>query len=105
MFLLLTMSEKRGEMKQGEGRLLSCVWITANCLDEETLMSLMSHYLFSFHYMFLLSSPWALCLFYLSVLFLSSIFAVPYVCLNYLAFPFLFLVWDQWHLMLSTLPD
>lgn len=95
LFLLVTMSGKIGEMKRGKGGLLSCVWITANCLDEERLMSLVS--LSFFHLTISFSFPLHGHSF--------SIYAVPYVCLNRLASPFLSLVWDQWHLMLSTLPD
>lgn len=129
LFLLVTMSGKIGEMKRGKGGLLSCVWITANCLDEERLMPRVIIFFFhltisfsfplhghsfsifmllslsTFLFDFYLSSFLSLVLPYLSVLFLSSFFAVPYVCLNRLASPFLSLVWDQWHLMLSTLPD
>lgn len=55
----------------------SCVWIPANCLDEETLMSLMSHYVFffSFGYIFLLPSSHghsSLFSFYLSIGLLFS---------------------------------
>lgn len=39
---------KKGEKKARRGGMSSCVWIPANCLDEETLMSLMSHYVFFF---------------------------------------------------------
>lgn len=93
LFLLRTASGKERRDKARRGGLLSCVWIPANCLDEETLMSLMSHYLF--FYLFLLSL-------YSSRGFLSFalvscplcpyppfFLSVPYVCLNRLPLPFL----------------
>lgn len=62
LFLLVTMSGKIGEMKRGKGGLLSCVWITANCLDEERLMP---HVSLSFFFIWLSLSP------YLSMVTLS----------------------------------
>lgn len=82
------------------------IWLSLSpFLSMVTLSLFLRFSLSTFLFDFYLSSFLSLVLPYLSVLFLSSFFAVPYVCLNRLASPFLSLVWDQWHLMLSTLPD